>query len=62
LNQNAEILIFFQSFGDIKNLTIVKGMEIHEYIEIRFKVITMDLEKEKKFIIGCLKFSIFLNF
>ena len=66
LDHINEALIFFQNIADIKNLAISNNLLNHEYTEIRFKVINSDLEKEKKFIIGCLKyfrpFLIILNF
>ena len=57
-----ETLIFFQNINEIKNLTLSSSLDIHEYIEIRFKVINSDLDKEKKFIIGCLKYVFFNKF
>ena len=56
LDHINEALIFFQNIADIKNLAISNSLLNHEYTEIRFKVINSDLEKEKKFIIGCLKY------
>lgn len=54
LDQNSEALVFYQNINDIRNLKLNNEVEA-EYNEIRFKVMNFDLEKEKKFIIGCLK-------
>lgn len=55
LNHSLDTFIFYQNVNDIKNVSFYKGLEIHEYTEIRLKM-NDDIDKEKKFIIGCLKY------
>lgn len=55
LSHLSETFIFFQNINDVKNLNLPKKTEIHEYNEIRLKIQSDDLDKEKKFTINCLK-------
>lgn len=56
-----QALITYQPIKDINNLKLNKNFDKHEYNEIRLKLSSKDLEKDKKLIIGCLKFLYFLN-